>query len=150
MMWRNPEEELLPMLEELRIGFVPFSPLGKGFLTGTINKNAKFGSFDFRSIVLRFKPDNLEANQVLVKLIKKIAAGKNATPAQIALAWVLAQRPCIVPIPRTTKLERLEENHGAVDVVLTPAELRDLNDALSKIEISGDRYPAEYANRAGK
>jgi aryl-alcohol dehydrogenase-like predicted oxidoreductase len=152
MMWRSPEEELLPTLEELGIGFVPFSPLGKGFLTGTIDKNAKFVESDFRSIVPRFKPENLEANQVLVELIKKIVAGKNATPAQIALAWVLAQKPWIVPIPGTRKLERLEENLGAVDVVLTPEELSDLNDALSKIKISGDRYPAgsEYANRTGK
>jgi aryl-alcohol dehydrogenase-like predicted oxidoreductase len=152
MMWRSPEEELLPTLEELGIGFVPFSPLGKGFLTGKIDKNTTFVSSDFRSIVPRFKPENLEANQVLVDLIKKIAARKNATPAQIALAWVLAQKPWIVPIPGTRKLERLEENLGALDVELTPEELSDLNDALSKIEISGDRYPAgsEYANRVGK
>jgi aryl-alcohol dehydrogenase-like predicted oxidoreductase len=152
MMWRSPEEELLPTLEELGIGFVPFSPLGKGFLTGTIDKNATFVESDFRSIVPRFKPENLEANQVLVELIKKIAAEKDATPAQIALAWVLAQKPWIVPIPGTRKLERLEENLGAVNVVLTPEELSELNDALSKIEISGDRYPAgsEYANRTGK
>jgi aryl-alcohol dehydrogenase-like predicted oxidoreductase len=152
MMWRSPEEELLPTLEELGIGFVPFSPLGKGLLTGKIDKNSTFDSSDFRSIVPRFKPENLEANQVLVKLIKKVAAEKNATPAQIALAWVLAQKPWIVPIPGTRKLERLEENLGAVDVELTPQELSDLNKALSKIEISGDRYPAgsEYANRTGK
>ncbi|MBA2876258.1 aldo/keto reductase [Thermaerobacillus caldiproteolyticus] len=152
MMWRSPEEELLPTLEELGIGFVPFSPLGKGFLTGKIDKNTTFVSSDFRSIVPRFKPENLEANQVLVELIKKVAAEKNATPAQIALAWVLAQKPWIVPIPGTRKLERLEENLGAADIELTPDELKDLNDALSKIEISGDRYPAdsEYANRTGK
>ena len=152
MMWRSPEEELLPTLEELGIGFVPFSPLGKGFLTGKIDKNTTFVSSDFRSIVPRFKPENLEANQVLVELIKKVAAEKNATPAQIALAWVLAQKPWIVPIPGTRKLERLDENLGALDVVLTPEELSDLNDALSKIEIAGDRYPAgsEYANRTGK
>jgi aryl-alcohol dehydrogenase-like predicted oxidoreductase len=150
MMWRNPEEELLPMLEELGIGFVPFSPLGKGFLTGTIDKNATFVSSDFRSIVPRFKPENIEANQVLVDLTKKIAAEKNATPAQIALAWVLAQKPWIVPIPGTRKMDRLEENLGAADVVLSSAELSDLNEALSKIEISGERYPAEYANRVGK
>jgi aryl-alcohol dehydrogenase-like predicted oxidoreductase len=152
MMWRSPEEELLPTLEELGIGFVPFSPLGKGFLTGKIDKNTTFVKSDFRSIVPRFKPENLEANQVLVDLIKNVAARKNATPAQIALAWVLAQKPWIVPIPGTRKLERLEENLGAVDVELTPEELSDLNDALSKIEISGDRYPAdsEYANRVGK
>jgi aryl-alcohol dehydrogenase-like predicted oxidoreductase len=150
--WRSPEEELLPTLEELGIGFVPFSPLGKGFLTGKIDKNATFADSDFRSIVPRFKPENLEANQVLVELIKKFALEKNATPAQIALAWLLAQKPWIVPIPGTRKLERLDENLGALDVVLTPEELSDLNDALSKIEIAGDRYPAgsEYANRTGK
>ncbi|KMY49791.1 aldo/keto reductase [Peribacillus loiseleuriae] len=150
MMWRSPEEELLPTLEELGIGFVPFSPLGKGFLTGKIDKNATFASSDFRSIVPRFKPENIEANQILVELIKKIAVGKDATPAQIALAWVLAQKPWIVPIPGTRKLERLEENLGAADVELTAEELHDLNDALSKIEVSGERYPAEYANRVGK
>jgi aryl-alcohol dehydrogenase-like predicted oxidoreductase len=150
MMWRSPEEKLLPTLEELGIGFVPFSPLGKGFLTGKINKDATFGSSDFRSIVPRFKAENIEANQVLVELIKKIAVGKDATPAQIALAWVLAQKPWIVPIPGTRKLERLEENLGAAEVELTSEELHDLNDALSKIEISGERYPAEYANRVGK
>jgi aryl-alcohol dehydrogenase-like predicted oxidoreductase len=150
MMWRQPEAELLPALEELGIGFVPFSPLGKGFLTGTIDKNATFVSSDFRSIVPRFIPENLAANQVLVELIKRVAAGKNATPAQVALAWVLAQKPWIVPIPGTRKLERLEENLGAADVELTAGELHDLNDALSKIEIAGERYPAEYANRVGK
>lgn len=150
MMWRSPEEQLLPTLEELGIGFVPFAPLGKGFLTGTINKHATFDSSDFRSIVPRFKPENMEANQVLVELIKNIAAGKDATPAQIALAWVLAQKPWIVPIPGTRKLGRLEENLGAAQVELTPEELSDLNDALSRIEISGDRYPAEYAKRVGK
>ncbi|WP_299092299.1 aldo/keto reductase [uncultured Metabacillus sp.] len=150
MMWRSPEEQLLPTLEELGIGFVPFSPLGKGFLTGKIDKNATFGSSDFRSIVPRFKPENIEANQILVELIKKIAVGKDASPAQIALAWVLAQKPWIVPIPGTRKLERLEENLGAAEVELTPEELHELNDALSKIEISGERYPAEYASRVGK
>jgi aryl-alcohol dehydrogenase-like predicted oxidoreductase len=150
MMWRSPEEKLLPTLEELEIGFVPFSPLGKGFLTGKIDKNATFGNSDFRSIVPRFKPENLQTNQVLVDLIKTIAAGKDATPAQIALAWVLAQKPWIVPIPGTRKLERLEENLGTAEVELTLEELRDLNMALSKIEISGDRYPAEYSNRVGK
>ncbi|HWL11380.1 MAG TPA: aldo/keto reductase [Ureibacillus sp.] len=150
MMWRSPEEQLLPTLEELGIGFVPFSPLGKGFLTGKIDKNATFVSSDFRSIVPRFKPENIEANQILVELIEKIAVGKDASPAQVALAWVLAQKPWIVPIPGTRKLERLEENLGAAEVELTPEELHDLNDALSKIEISGERYPAEYANRVGK
>jgi len=152
MMWRSPEEDLLPALEELGIGFVAFSPLGRGFLTGKIDKDTTFDESDFRRILPRFKPENLEANQVLVDLVKKIAARKNATPAQIALAWVLAQKPWIVPIPGTRKLDRLEENLGALDVELTSEELRDLNDALSKIEISGDRYPAgsEYANRVGK
>ncbi|SNT57658.1 Predicted oxidoreductase [Bacillus sp. OK838] len=150
MMWRSPEEKLLPTLEELEIGFVPFSPLGKGFLTGTIKKDATFGSSDFRSIVPRFNPENIEVNQVLVDLIKKIAVEKDAAPAQIALAWVLAQKPWIVPIPGTRKLERLEENLRAADIELSTEEINDLNDALSKIEISGDRYPAEYANRVGK
>ncbi|MED4071007.1 aldo/keto reductase [Priestia endophytica] len=150
MMWRSPEEELLPTLEELGIGFVPFSPLGKGFLTGKVDKNATFGSDDFRSIVPRFKPENIEANQVLVHLIKEIAAEKDTTPAQIALSWVLHQKPWIIPIPGTRKLERLEENIGAVDVELTTKELNNLNDALAKIEISGERYTAEYANRVGK
>ncbi|MED3853892.1 aldo/keto reductase [Priestia megaterium] len=150
MMWRSPEEELLPALEELGIGFVPFSPLGKGFLTGKIDKNTTFGKSDFRSMVPRFTPENLEANQVLIDLIDKIAAGKNVTPAQISLAWVLAQKSWIVPIPGTRKLNRLEENLGAVDVELTTQELSDLKEALSKIEVSGERYPEEYANRVGK
>lgn len=149
MMWRQPEKELFPVLEELGIGFVPFSPLGKGFLTGSINKNSTFGGSDFRSIVPRFTPENIEANQGLVNLIKKVAADKNATPAQIALAWVLAQKPWIVPIPGTRKLERLEENLAAADIELTKEELRDLNEALSKLTISGERYPAEYAKRTG-
>ena len=147
MMWRQPEEELLPTLEELGIGFVPFSPLGRGFLTGSFDKNTTFSSSDFRSIVPRFSPENLDANQVLVNLVKQIAETKNATPAQIALAWVLAQKPWIVPIPGTCKLHRLEENLGAANVELTAGELHDLNIALAKIEISGDRYPAEYAKR---
>ena len=150
MMWRQPEEELLPQLEELGIGFVPFSPLGNGFLTGLFDKNSSFDSSDFRSIVPRFSPENLDASQVLVKLVEDIAAEKKATPAQIALAWVLAQKPWIVPIPGTTKLQRLHENLGAVDVELTGTELDNLNQALAKIEISGDRYPPELAKRAGK
>ncbi|MDR3629155.1 MAG: aldo/keto reductase [Desulfocapsaceae bacterium] len=150
MMWRSPEEELFPVLEELGIGFVPFSPLGKGFLTGRFDKNSSFDSSDFRSIVPRFSPENLDANQVLVKLAGDIAADKKATPAQIALAWVLAQKPWIVPIPGTTKLERMKENLGAVDVELTAAELDNLNQALVKIQISGDRYPPELAKRAGR
>jgi aryl-alcohol dehydrogenase-like predicted oxidoreductase len=150
MWWRRPEEELLPTLEELGIGFVPFSPLGKGFLTGRFDKHSKFDSSDFRSIVPRFTPENLDANQVLVNLIKKVAAEKNATPAQIALAWLLAQKPWIVPIPGTRKLERLDENLGAVNIELTPEELRDVNSALSKITIVGDRYPEELEKRTGR
>ena len=149
-MWRRPEEKLLPALEELGIGFVPFSPLGKGFLTGTINKNATFDISDFRSYVPQFTPENIEANQVLVELIKEIAKGKDVSPAQIALAWVLAQKPWIVPIPGTTKLKRLEENLGAAEVQLTSKELVDLNDALSTIEISGDRLPADFLDKVDK
>ncbi len=149
MWWRRPEEELLPTLEELGIGFVPFSPLGKGFLTGRFDKHSKFDSSDFRNVVPRFKPENLDANQVLVDLIKKVAAEKNATPAQIALAWLLAQKPWIVPIPGTRKLERLVENMGAANIELTHEELRDINSALSKITISGDRYPEELEKRTG-
>jgi aryl-alcohol dehydrogenase-like predicted oxidoreductase len=148
MMWRQPEEELLPTLEELGIGFVPFSPLGKGFLTGRFDRNSTFDSSDFRSIVPRFSAENLEANQVLVNLVKQIASDKDATPAQIALAWVLAQRPWIIPIPGTRKLDRLIENLGAVNIELTGGELSELNSTLANIEISGDRYPAEYAKRA--
>ncbi|QTX33046.1 aldo/keto reductase [Aminithiophilus ramosus] len=150
MMWRQPEEELLPTLEELGIGFVPFSPLGRGFLTGRFDKKASFGSSDFRSVAPRFRPENLDANQVLVHLVKEIATEKSVTPAQIALAWLLAQKPWIVPIPGTTQRHRLEENLGAVDIDLTAGELRDLNDALAKIGISGDRYPAELARLTGK
>ena len=150
MMWRQPEEELLPALEELGIGFVPFSPLGKGFLTGRFDKNSTFGKDDFRSIVPRFAPENLDANQVLVNLIKEIAAGKNATPAQIALSWVLAQKPWIVPIPGTRKLERLEDNLGATNIELPAKDLAALEEALSNVQISGDRYPPELAKRVGK
>lgn len=150
MMWRQPEEELLRTLEELGIGFVPFSPLGKGFLTGRFDQHATFDSSDFRSIVPRFRPENLAANQVLVKLIREIAAAKNATPSQIALAWVLAQKPWIAPIPGTTKMHRLAENLGAADLELAAGEMRDLNAALDRIQISGDRYPAELAKRVGR
>ncbi|WP_287586283.1 aldo/keto reductase [Candidatus Borrarchaeum sp.] len=149
MWWRRPEEELLPILEELGIGFVPFSPLGRGFLTGRFNKSSKFEKSDFRNIVPRFTPENLDANQILVDLIKKIAAEKDATPAQIALAWLLAQKPWIVPIPGTTKLERLEENLGSVNIKLTPEELQGINSALEKIKIVGDRYPEELEKRTG-
>ncbi|WP_136807167.1 aldo/keto reductase [Desulfosediminicola flagellatus] len=150
MMWRQPEEELLPTLEELGIGFVPFSPLGKGFLTGRFDGNSTFDSSDFRSIVPRFSAENLDANQVLVDLVKQIAFTRNATPAQIALAWVLAQKPWIVPIPGTRKLDRLMDNLGAANTALTVDELSDINTALNDIDIAGDRYPAEYAKRVGK
>jgi len=139
--FRNPEKEVLPTLEELGIGFVPYSPLGKGFLTGKIDENAKFDSTDFRSILPRFTPEALKANQALVDLLQKIAQQKNATPAQAALAWLLAQKPWIVPIPGTTKLHRLEENIGAAAVQLTPGDLRDIESAASKITIQGARYP---------
>jgi len=148
-LWRQPEKELLPTLEELQIGFVPFSPLGKGFLTGRFDKNSTFDSSDFRSNVPRFAPGNLGANQVLVNLVREIAKTKNANPAQIALAWVLAQKPWIVPIPGTTKRTRLEENIKAEDLKLSASELDNLNSALSKIEVSGDRYPAELAKNVG-
>ncbi len=139
--WREPEAEILPTLEELGIGFVPFSPLGKGFLTGKINENTEFDSTDFRNTVPRFSPENRKANQVMVDLVTKIAASKEATPAQIALAWLHAQKPWIVPIPGTTKLHRLEENLGAVDLELTTDELKKIKEAASKIEIQGARYP---------
>ena len=139
--FRNPEKEILPTLEELGIGFVPYSPLGKGFLTGKIDQNAKFDSSDFRSILPRFTPEALKANQALVELLQKIAQSKKATPGQIALAWLLAQKPWIVPIPGTTKLHRLEENIGAATVELTSDDLRNIEAAASKINVHGARYP---------
>jgi aryl-alcohol dehydrogenase-like predicted oxidoreductase len=139
--WRRPEEEVLPTLEELGIGLVPYSPLGRGFLTGKINENTTFDNSDIRNIVPRFTPEARKANLALVDWLSKIAERKKATPAQIALAWLLAQKPWIVPIPGTTKLHRLDENIGAASVDLTPADLRDLNDAASKILVKGDRYP---------
>jgi len=139
--WREPEEHIIPTLEELGIGFVPFSPLGKGFLTGKISANTKFDSTDFRSIVPRFTTDNLEANQAFVDLLAKVAKEKNATPAQIALAWLLAQKPWIVPIPGTTKLERMTENNQAAQIELTASDLREIETAASKITAKGDRYP---------
>jgi aryl-alcohol dehydrogenase-like predicted oxidoreductase len=139
--WRQPEAELLPTLEELGIGFVPFSPLGKGFLTGTINENTKFDSDDFRNVVPRFSPDARKANQSMVDLLKSIAEKKKATPAQIALAWLLAKEEWIVPIPGTTKLHRLEENIGAGEVAFTTDELREIEDASSTINVQGERYP---------
>jgi aryl-alcohol dehydrogenase-like predicted oxidoreductase len=147
--WRRPEEELIPTLEELGIGFVPFSPLGKGFLTGKISKDSKFEKNDFRSIVPRFTPENLKANQSLLDLLNRFAGQKNATPAQIALGWLLAQKPFIVPIPGTTKLHRLEENIGAAGVVLTNSELIEIQSTLKKIKISGERYPEELEKRTG-
>jgi aryl-alcohol dehydrogenase-like predicted oxidoreductase len=143
--WREPEQEVLPTLEELGIGFVPFSPLGKGFLTGAITENTTFDSSDFRNIVPRFTPEARKANQALVDLLGEIAARKNVTPAQIALAWFLAQKPWIIPIPGTTKLHRLEENIGAAEVELTADDLRDINNAVSKITVQGARYPAHSA-----
>jgi aryl-alcohol dehydrogenase-like predicted oxidoreductase len=139
--WREPEKEILPTLEELGIGFVPFSPLGKGFLTGKINEETKFDKTDFRNIVPRFTPENRRANQALVDLLSKIAEGKKATPAQIALAWILAQKPWMVPIPGTTKLHRLEENIGAAAIELTPDDLRQIDSATAKIPVQGARYP---------
>jgi aryl-alcohol dehydrogenase-like predicted oxidoreductase len=147
--WRRPEDELIPTLEELGIGFVPFSPLGKGFLTGKISKDAKFEKGDFRSIVPRFTSENLEANQGLLDVLNRFAERKNATPAQIALGWLLAQKPFIVPIPGTTKLHRLEENIGAASVVLTNSELIEIQSTLKKIKISGERYPEELEKRTG-
>jgi aryl-alcohol dehydrogenase-like predicted oxidoreductase len=138
--WREPEDDILPALEEFGIGFVPFSPLGKGFLTGAISASTTFDKSDFRNTVPRFSEENRKANQALVDLVSRIAAKKQATPAQIALAWVLAQKPWIVPIPGTTKLHRLEENLGAVDVELTPDDLREIESTAAQITIHGDRY----------
>lgn len=148
--WREPEQEVLPTLEELGIGFVPFSPLGKGFLTGAITEKTAFDSTDFRNIVPRFTPEARKANQALVDVLGEIAARKQATSAQIALAWLLAQKPWIVPIPGTTKLHRLEENIGAAEVELTAGDLRDINDAVSKITVEGARYPAHLQQRVDR
>jgi len=148
--WRNPEAEVLPTLEELGIGFVPFSPLGKGFLTGKIDENTTFDRSDFRNIVPRFTPEARKANQVLVDLLGKIGERKKATPAQIALAWLLAQKPWIVPIPGTTKLERLDENLGAAVVELTSDDLREIDSAASKITVQGARYPERLERMTGR
>ncbi len=148
--WREPEQEVLPTLEELGIGFVPFSPLGKGFLTGAISENTTFDSTDFRNIVPRFTPEARKANQALVDLLGQIAAQKKATSAQIALAWLLAQKPWIVPIPGTTKLHRLEENLGAASVELTADDLRNIESAVAKITVQGARYPASLQERVGR
>ncbi len=147
--WRKPEQEVIPTLEELGIGFVPYSPLGKGFLTGAIKEDAKFDSTDFRSKLPRFTPDALKANQALIDLLGTIANRKKATPAQIALAWLLAQKPWIVPIPGTTKLNRLEENIGAGAVELTPDDLREIESAASRIAVEGARYPEAIEKMTG-
>ena len=145
--WREPEEQIIPTLEELGIGFVPFSPLGKGFLTGKLATDTKFDSTDFRSIVPRFKTENLEANQAFVNLLAKVAKEKNATPAQIALAWLLAQKSWIVPIPGTTKLDRMTENNKAAQIELTTSDLRQIETAASRITAQGDRYPEHLQRR---
>jgi aryl-alcohol dehydrogenase-like predicted oxidoreductase len=148
--WRKPEQEVIPTLEELGIGLVPYSPLGKGFLTGKIGENAKFDSSDFRSTLPRFTPEALKANQALIDLLSGIAKHKNATPAQIALAWLLAQKPWIAPIPGTTKLSRLDENLGAASIQLTPGDLRDIDVAASKIQVEGARYPEKLEKMTGR
>jgi aryl-alcohol dehydrogenase-like predicted oxidoreductase len=150
LFWREPEKEILPTLEELGIGFVPFSPLGKGFLTGAINADTTFDKTDFRNVVPRFDAENRKANQTLVDVLSKIAAEKGVTNAQIALAWLLAQKPWIVPIPGTTKLHRLEENIGAAAVELTAGDLAEIESAVSGIEVQGARYPAQLASRVGR
>lgn len=147
---RTPEKEILPTLEELGIGFVPYSPLGRGFLTGKIDENASFDSSDFRSNLPRFAPEALKANQALINLLSSIAERKKATAAQIALAWLLAQKPWIVPIPGTTKLHRLDENIGGVSVELTPDDLRDIDDTASKITVQGARYPEQLEQMTGR
>jgi aryl-alcohol dehydrogenase-like predicted oxidoreductase len=148
--WRQPEEEIITTLEELGIGFVPFSPLGKGFLTGKIDENTTFDSTDFRNIVPRFTQEARKANQALVELLRAIGEKKNATPAQIALAWLLAQKPWIVPIPGTTKLHRLEENIGAAELELTSDDLREIESAASQITVQGARYPEHLERRVGR
>src|SRR3989475_4107176 len=148
--WRKPEQEVMPALEELGIGFVPYSPLGRGFLTGKMNENTTFDSSDFRNTLPRFTPEARKANQALVDLLGEIAKRKKATPAQIALAWLLAQKPWIVPIPGTTKLKRLEENIGAASIELTPDDLREIDRAASKIKVQGARYPEHLEQLAGR
>ena len=148
--WREPEAEVLPTLEELGIGFVPFSPLGRGFLTGKMNENTTFDSTDLRNTLPRFTPEALKANQALIELLGRIGERKKATPAQIALAWLLAQKPWIVPIPGTTKLHRLKENIGAVSIELTPDDLREIESAASKITVQGARYPEKLEQMTGR
>ena len=147
--WRKPEAEVIPMLEELGIGFVPYSPLGKGFLTGKIDQNTKFGGNDFRSKLPRFTPEALKANQAVVDLLDRIAKQKNATPAQIALAWLLAQKPWIAPIPGTTKLSRLDENIGSLAIELSAADLKEIDSESAKINVEGDRYPEHLQRMTG-
>lgn len=148
--WRQPEQEILPLLAELNIGFVPFSPLGKGFLTGAIDASTTFDSSDFRNIVPRFSEESRMANQHLIDVVKELAAGQGVTPAQIALAWLLSKAPWIVPIPGTTKLHRLEENLGAANVTLSPEAIGNINRALTQIDVVGDRYPQHLQARVGK
>jgi aryl-alcohol dehydrogenase-like predicted oxidoreductase len=148
--WREPEQEILPTLAELGIGFVPFSPLGKGFLTGVIDAKTSFAKDDFRNIVPRFAPEARHANQALVERLTAIATAKGATPAQMALAWLLAQRPWIVPIPGTTKPQRLQENLGAAAFTLNESDLRSIGEVLASVAIQGDRYPAQLAALAGR
>ncbi len=148
--WRRPEEEVLPTLEELGIGLVAYSPLGKGFLTGKIDANTTFEGSDFRSLLPRFAPDALKANQAMVELLAELAAKHNATPAQIALAWLLAQKPWIVPIPGTTKLSRLDENNGALDLQLSAEDLEEIDSAAAKISVHGDRYPEHIEQMTGR
>ena len=150
LFWREPEQEILPTLEELGIGFVPFSPLGKGFLTGAINADTEFDKADFRNIVPRFTPENRKANQALVDVVSKFARQKGVTPAQIALAWILAQKPWMVPIPGTTKLHRLEENIGGAAVELTSDDLREIDSTASQIKLEGARYPEHLAKLSGR
>ena len=150
LFWREPEKEILPLLEELGIGFVPFSPLGKGFLTGSIDPNRTFGKDDFRSIVPRFTPEAMKANQDFIVRLSKIATEKHATPGQIALAWLLAQKPWIVPIPGTTRLHRLEENIAAASIELTAEDLTAIDEALSTITVRGARYPPELEARVNR
>jgi len=148
--WREPEREILPLLEELGIGFVPFSPLGKGFLTGAINENTQFGAGDFRSLVPRFAPENLKANQALIDILTRQAAARNATVAQLALAWLLAQKPWIAPIPGTRKLTRLQENLGATNIILSKDDLREIETAAGSVTIQGARYPQQMQDLVGK
>jgi len=150
LFWREPETEIIPLLEELGIGFVPFSPLGKGFLTGKIDENTKFDATDFRNVVPRFTPEARKANQAVVDLLTAIAARLKATPAQVALAWLLAQKPWIVPIPGTTKLHRLEENLGGATLELTPDDLREINAAADKLTLQGARYPEHLQKLIGR